>query len=119
MILRCSVIRSPFSAQSASISICRVIMPRTLGGESDSRNLAGGCRRKWRRNEKRHPGPAGVALPKDLQSRRLLANGALALGAEADLLGQGAALLGIIGRDHRIVGVEAPLLPIFVRCHVV
>ena len=30
-----------------------------------------------------------------------------------------AALLGVVGRDHRIVGVEAPLLPVLVRSHVV
>src|SRR3546814_7418998 len=41
------------------------------------------------------------------------------LGAKADLLGQGAALLGVIGGDHRIVGIETPLLAIFVRGHIV
>src|SRR5688572_5577118 len=32
---------------------------------------------------------------------------------EADLLGQHPALLGVVGRDHRIIGRQAPALAVF------
>src|SRR3712207_4322080 len=99
MILRCSVIRSPFSAQSASISILRAMPAQALD---------------------KSPGASRLPGPPPREERSLLPGaGAAALGAEADLLGQRAALLGIVRSDHRIVGIEAPLLPIFVRGHLV
>ena len=42
-----------------------------------------------------------------------------ARGAKADLLGQLAALLGVVWRDHRIVGGQAPTLTVLIGRHVV
>src|SRR3954470_24548678 len=44
---------------------------------------------------------------------------ALAAFAQADLLGEVAALLGIVRRHHRIVGRQVPALAIFVGAHLV
>src|SRR5215207_3024334 len=41
------------------------------------------------------------------------------LGSQPDRLGERAALLGVIWCYHRIVGVEAPLLTILIRSHLI
>lgn len=42
-----------------------------------------------------------------------------ASGTESHGLGEGGALLGVLGRDHRVVGGEAPLGAVLVRRHAV
>src|SRR6185295_5339840 len=107
--LRCSVILRPFSAQSASMSMLRVMASRLNADRG----------KEQRPRARKAPSPPGRGRRLREGPGPLFLRRALALGAEADLLGEGATLLGIIGGDHRIVGVEAPLLPILVRRQVV
>ncbi len=70
-----------------------------------------------------HDSPTGVADPEaglSNPARRARRQAATrAAGAEADLLGQGGPMLGVVRRHHRVVGAQAPALAILVRRHVV
>src|ERR1700732_5031958 len=103
---RCSVIFSPLSMQSCSsregipTCHCAVSPPKPLylkgGGEPI-------------------PPPAPVPTAANLSS----GGAAPSARTEADLLGKLAALAGIVGRHHGIVGRQIPTLAIVVRAEIV
>ena len=124
MVRRCSVIRSPLSAHRASMSMLRCMAPELgTAGRRVKDILPGtgrGPRSWWRGLGQADPLRQRFALPPP-RSGEDCAISCRSCGAwcQGRSTWRGAALFGIIGRDHRIVGVKTPLLAILVGSHLI
>ncbi len=63
--------------------------------------------------------PSPPTLCKLLCAARLGRHGGTRLAAQTDLLGEIPALFGIVGRDHRVIGGQAPSRAVFLGRHFV